>query len=147
MVTRVLFLFIPLPMFWALFDQQVQYSVYSSACQPRWHLCPSGVTPKHPGDTAGHTPTECPGPSSITAGQPFRVLPGVWHRRVRGENVPCLLTGVTGKGRNRWEIRPPALLSSLSPCFLAPQNILKASQLSVFSSGIEVDFASHKNEC
>uniref|UniRef100_A0A8C0B3R9 Solute carrier family 15 member 2 n=8 Tax=Neoaves TaxID=3078114 RepID=A0A8C0B3R9_9AVES len=26
MVTRVLFLFIPLPMFWALFDQQVQYS-------------------------------------------------------------------------------------------------------------------------
>lgn len=25
MVTRVLFLFIPLPMFWALFDQQVQY--------------------------------------------------------------------------------------------------------------------------
>lgn len=34
MVTRVLFLFIPLPMFWALFDQQVQYSVYSSACQP-----------------------------------------------------------------------------------------------------------------
>uniref|UniRef100_A0A8C2UGE6 Solute carrier family 15 member 2 n=1 Tax=Coturnix japonica TaxID=93934 RepID=A0A8C2UGE6_COTJA len=26
MVTRVLFLFLPLPMFWALFDQQVQYS-------------------------------------------------------------------------------------------------------------------------
>lgn len=26
MVTRVLFLFLPLPMFWALFDQQVQYN-------------------------------------------------------------------------------------------------------------------------
>lgn len=42
MVTRVLFLFIPLPMFWALFDQQVQYSVYSSA----GHLCPFRVTPQ-----------------------------------------------------------------------------------------------------
>lgn len=57
MVTRVLFLFIPLPMFWALFDQQVQYSVYSSV----GHLCPFGVIPKHPGDTEGHTPPSIQG--------------------------------------------------------------------------------------
>lgn len=35
MVTRVLFLFLPLPMFWALFDQQVQYSVIQ-VYPPAW---------------------------------------------------------------------------------------------------------------
>lgn len=85
-----------------------------------WHLCPFGVISKCPGDTAGHIPTKCPGPSTITPGQPFRVLPGVWHRRMRGENMLCLMTSVTGKERNRWEIRPASLSSSLSPCFLAP---------------------------
>lgn len=121
MVTRVLFLFIPLPMFWALFDQQVQYSVYSSA----GHLCPFGVMPKHSGDTVGHTRTKYPEPSTITAGQPYKVLPSVWHRRMRRENVPCLMTGVTRKGRTRWEIRSPITVIFSVSMFSSPREHLE----------------------
>lgn len=85
-----------------------------------WHLCSFGVMPKHPGDTVGHTPTKCPGPSTIPAGQPFRVLPGVWHRRIKGENVPCLMTGITGKGRNRWRNKTSITVIFSVPMFSSP---------------------------